>query len=238
MLDVTTGPWWNHNVSTAPSELEAFVEFADNPEARCPCVLLLDTSSSMEGEPILALNHGLKAFKADLCKDPLASRRVEVAVVTFDSEVRVVQDFVTADQFEPPGLLTHGETLMGSGIGKALDMVAARKAQYRFAGVLYYRPWIFMITDGEPQGEPPEVVAQAAQRVRQEEEQKKIAFFAVGVEKANMTKLSEIAVRTPVKLRGLGFVEMFVWLSRSTQVVLHSKTDEQVALPPPGWGVV
>ena len=192
----------------------------------------------MEGEPILALNQGLKAFREDLCKDSLASRRVEVAVITFDSEVNVVQDFVTADQFEPPGLLAQGSTLMGSGIGKALDMIAARKARYRAAGVLYYRPWVFMITDGEPQGEPNEVVAQVAQRIRQEEDQKRIAFFAVGVEKANMAKLSEIAVRTPVKLRGLNFVEMFVWLSRSTQLVLHSKINEQLALPPPGWGAV
>ena len=27
-------------------------EFADNPEPRCPCVLLLDTSKSMSGEPM------------------------------------------------------------------------------------------------------------------------------------------------------------------------------------------
>ena len=30
------------------------VEFAENQEPRCPCVLLLDTSGSMEGRPIAA----------------------------------------------------------------------------------------------------------------------------------------------------------------------------------------
>jgi len=225
-------------VSTASSQLEASVEFADNPEARCPCVLLLDTSSSMEGEPILALNQGLRAFKEDICKDSLASRRVEVAVVTFDSEVRVVQDFVTADQFDPPGLTAQGSTLMGSAIKKALDMIATRKAQYKAAGVLYYRPWVFMITDGEPHGEPDELLQQAAKRVHEEEEAKRVAFFAVGVERANMARLNQFVVRTPVKLRGLNFVEMFVWLSRSAQAVSHSKMSEQVALPPQGWGTV
>jgi len=29
-------------------------EFADNPEPRCPCLLLLDTSHSMQGSPIAA----------------------------------------------------------------------------------------------------------------------------------------------------------------------------------------
>ena len=65
--------------------LDEAVEFAENPEARCPCVLLLDTSGSMQGTPIDALNEGLYALKEDLMKNSLASRRVEVAVVTFNS---------------------------------------------------------------------------------------------------------------------------------------------------------
>lgn len=225
-------------MNESPTQLEVSVEFADNLEARCPCVLLLDTSSSMQGEPILALNQGLRVFKDDLCRDTLASRRVEVAVITFDSEVRLVQDFVTADQFEPPALEATGSTLMGSAMQRALDLIAARKAQYKAAGVLYYRPWVFMITDGEPHGEPEELLSYVAQRVHEEEERKHVAFFAVGVENANMSRLSKLVVRTPVKLRGLNFVEMFVWLSRSAQAVSHSRTDEQVALPPPGWGTV
>jgi uncharacterized protein with von Willebrand factor type A (vWA) domain len=31
-------------------------DFALNPEPRCPCLLLLDTSGSMEGAPIAELN--------------------------------------------------------------------------------------------------------------------------------------------------------------------------------------
>lgn len=222
------------NVTT----LEEAVEFAENPEPRCPCVLLLDTSGSMSGAPIAALNEGLRAFKNDLVKDPLASRRVEVAVITFDSQVQIVQDFVTADQFEPPGLMAGGATLMGSAIHQALDLIQARKSQYRANGIAYYRPWVFLITDGEPQGEPDEIVAQAAQRIHDDEENRRVAFFSVGVEGANMDRLRQIAVRAPVKLIGLNFVEMFVWLSRSTQAVSHSRTDDQVALPPPGWGTV
>jgi len=225
-------------VTTEPIKLEDAVEFAENPEPRCPCVLLLDTSGSMRGEPIGALSEGLRAFKEDLMKDPLASRRVELAVVTFDSDVKVVQDFVTVDQFVPPELAAQGQTFMGSAIHKALDMIQTRKSTYRANGVAYYRPWVFMITDGEPQGEPESVVQQAAQRLKNDEANKRVAFFAVGVESANMSKLAELVVRAPVKLIGLNFVEMFVWLSRSMEKVAQSKTDEQVALPPPGWGTV
>lgn len=219
-------------------KLDEAVEFAENPEPRCPCVLLLDTSGSMQGPALDALNQGLKSFKDDLIKDSLAARRVEVAIVTFNNDIRVEQDFVTADQFEPPLLKAQGMTYMGGAIQQALDLIQSRKAQYRANGVAYYRPWVFMITDGAPQGEPEDVVAKAAQRLREDENNKHVAFFAVGVENADMERLSEIVVRTPVKLKGLNFVEMFLWLSASMSAVSHSKIDDQVALPPPGWGTV
>ncbi len=218
--------------------LDEVVEFAENPEPRCPCVLLLDTSGSMQGDAIAALNQGLETFKEELTKNTLASRRVEVAIVTFDSQVQVVQDFVTADQFQPPVLTAQGLTTMGAGIHKALDLLQERKAQYRSHGIAYYRPWVFMITDGEPQGEFEDVIEQAAQRLHMDETNKRVAFFSVGVENANMARLGQIGVRTPLKLKGLNFVEMFVWLSASMSAVSHSKVDDQVALPPIGWGSV
>ncbi len=218
--------------------LDEAVEFAENPEPRCPCVLLLDTSGSMQGAPINALNEGLRTFKDDLIKNSLASRRVEVAVVTFDCDINVVQDFVTAEEFDPPTLTAQGLTHIGAAIHKALDITQTRKAQYRANGVAYYRPWIFMITDGEPQGEQEGVVEQVAQRLKDDEANKRVAFFTVGVENANMTSLSQISVRAPIKLKGLNFTEVFLWLSASMSAVSHSKLDEQVALPPVGWGAI
>jgi uncharacterized protein YegL len=221
-----------------PLRLEDAVEFAENPEPRCPCVLLLDTSGSMSGTPIEALNAGLQTFGDELNKDDLARKRVEVAIVTFNSQVSVIQDFVTADRFEAPILKAQGLTSMGTGIDRALNLIADRKLQYRNNGVTYYRPWVFLITDGEPQGEPEGAIDRAISRIRDEENSKRVAFFAVGVESANMKRLGEIVVRTPLKLKGLNFRELFIWLSASMQRVSNSKPDEQVPLPPPGWGEV
>jgi uncharacterized protein YegL len=217
------------------SRLEDAVEFAENPEPRCPCVLLLDTSGSMKGEPLEAMAAGLEAFRYDLSVDPLAARRVEVAVVTFDSGVRVLQDFTSPDRLETPHLSAQGLTHMGEAIHVALDMVEERKTRYRQFGVAYYRPWVFMVTDGEPQGEMPELVDRAALRIRDAEAAKQVAFFAVGVDNANLQKLQAIAVRAPLRLKGLDFTEMFVWLSRSMQSVAHSRPDEQIRLAPTGW---
>lgn len=226
------------NVMTDTLTLDEVVEFAENPEPRCPCVLLLDTSGSMQGNAIEALNQGLLSLKDELLKNSIASRRVEIAIVSFDSHINVVQDFVIADQFNPPILTAQGLTSMGAGIHKALDMVQERKSLYRANGIAYYRPWVFMITDGEPQGEMDHLVEQAAIRLQDDEANKRVAFFSVGVENANMMRLNQIAVRTPLKLKGLNFIEMFVWLSASMSAVSHSQIDEQIALPPIGWGSI
>ena len=58
-------------------------EFADNPEPRCPCLLLLDVSGSMGGQPITELNAGLTTFQNELVSDQLAMKRVEVGIITF-----------------------------------------------------------------------------------------------------------------------------------------------------------
>ena len=58
----------------------ASVEFAENPEPRCACILLLDTSGSMNGPPIQQFNLGLRSFKDELLSDSLAAKRVEIAV--------------------------------------------------------------------------------------------------------------------------------------------------------------
>jgi uncharacterized protein YegL len=50
-----------------------------------------------------------------------------------------------------------------------------------------------------------------------------------------MQRLAEIAVRPPLKLDGLKFVELFVWLSQSQKRVSASKVGEQTGLPPVGW---
>ena len=111
-------------------------EFADNPEPRCPCLLLLDTSGSMSGKPITELNEGLKALGDDLRADSLASKRVELAIVSF-GPVNVELDFTSATQFFPPELRASGDTPMGAAIVNGLELLKARKASYKTEFMLY-----------------------------------------------------------------------------------------------------
>jgi uncharacterized protein YegL len=160
----------------------ALPEFVDNPEPRCPVILLCDTSGSMAGEPIKALKEGLAAFQNDVYRDEIASLRVEVALVSF-GPVRLAQDFVTIDNFTPPQLTADGVTPMGEAIEYALDLLEKRKETYKTNGIQYYRPWVFLITDGAPT----DSWQNAAYRVREAEAQRRL--------------LSELFTKTIKKVR-------------------------------------
>ncbi|WP_353931725.1 VWA domain-containing protein [Okeanomitos corallinicola TIOX110] len=212
-----------------------YAEFADNPEPRCPVVLLLDISGSMSGSPIDQLNAGVATFKQEIEQDATASLRVEVAIITFGGTANLIQDFVTIDQFNPPHLTASGSTSMGAAIQMALREVENRKTEYKNNGIQYYQPWVFLITDGGPT----DSWQSAAQQVRQADADRKISFFAVGVQGANMNILSQIAPPNtpPLMLDGLRFADLFRWLSDSMKRVSSSKVGTtQVSLPPvSGW---
>jgi uncharacterized protein YegL len=230
-----------------PETLLDQAEFADNPEPRCPVVLLLDTSGSMKGQPIQELNEGLRAFNSAVKVDRLASLRVEVAIVTFGGTVQAIdvrsgtgrpidfdaqQAFVTVDAFQPPTLAARGGTPMGSAVRRALELLRERKEVYKQNSLDYFRPWMFLITDGQPTDE----WKSAAQQVKEEETRKGVLFFGVGVEGADMGTLTRFSdQRQPLQLKGLAFEELFQWLSKSLSAVAHSKPGEMVPLPAVGW---
>lgn len=214
-------------------------EFLENPENRCPVVLLLDTSASMEGDPIRALNEGLATFKFDVEQDEIASLRVEVAIITFGDNVSLYQSFVTIDDFTAPVLQTAGKTPLGRAMELGLEVLEERKKAYKEAGIGYYRPWMFLITDGAPTDG--EIWKKAAANMQGMVRQNKLAFFTVGVEGADQEILSAIAPEQfpPFRLRDLEFSALFKWLSASVRRVSVGHVGlEMLALPASqGWVV-
>jgi len=196
--------------------------------------LLSDSLARHTVKPIDELNAGLVAFQRELLVDDLAVKRIEVAVITF-GPVKLLSDFQSPDLFRPPRLAAEGDTPLGAAIEKAVELITARKAAYKQNGISYYRPWIFLITDGEPTDN----WQRAAQLVRAGEQSKAFAFFAIGVEGAKFDVLSQISPRQPLWLNGLQFREMFRWLSASLSAVSRSSPGDEITLKNPaspgGW---
>lgn len=230
----------------------------DNPDPRVACVLLLDTSGSMMGQPIAELNKGLVAFGQDILEDPLARKRTEVLVISFGGGVHIDPHFLEAQQFQPPTLTAMGHTPIAEALLAALQAVDQQKTVYKNAGLEYYRPWLIVMTDGTPT-DTPDVIANALQSLHEAQERKAVTVFPIGIgDDADMGFLNQLSTqRQAVKLRELeAFTVFFKWLSASMAQVSASSThgsDDakaaarteqvgQIALPdatgPAGWATV
>jgi len=222
----------------------ASLSLFDNPATRCPVALLLDTSSSMAGRPIEALNDGFVSFIREVMADECARFAVELAVVTFGGGATIAQPFTPMagadlDRSRLPVFTASGDTPMGAALTAALAMLEERKRFYRDHGIPYYQPWMVLLTDGAPTDE----VAEASRTVHRLCADRKLVFFGVGVgDGANMDRLGAICPpnRPPRRLQGLRFAEFFQWLSRSMASVSRSAgPDARVALPPAdGWAAI
>ena len=198
-------------------------------EPHMACVLLLDTSGSMEGEPIKSLNEAINNFKEQTSTDDLARKRVDVAIVEFNSHAKVVQEFVPLPQMQPVELKAGGLTAMGEGINLAIDLVKDRNRFYATMGTPCFKPWIFMITDGAPTDD----IEEAKARILEEEskgEHGKLKFWSVGVPGYSKETLTSLSKRV-IESKEASFKDIFNWLSESMVTISVSKVGENPALP-------
>ena len=205
----------------------------ENFEQKCLCVLVLDTSYSMDDGSIDELNAGLKRFQDELLKDKTTRDRLEVAIVTFDSDVKTIQQPALLTDFSMPTLVCNGSTCMIDGISEAIDIVENRKQYYKSHGIPYYRPWIVMMTDGYPDSD--QDVDGMSSRIKDAHQHKEFVFMGVGVgDSISEDVLKQLAQSDfpPMKMQAVKFCEFFTWLSNSMSGVSNS-TGTDVTIPNP-----
>ena len=128
------------------------VALHNNTSQRLPCVLILDCSGSMDGEPIDELNVGLRVLEGELKNDDIASQRVQILVIQYGmtDSAEVLVDWTDAMSFTSPHLIANGSSPMGIAVRLALQKLEEQKVRYRTNGIAYNRPWVFLLTDGAP----------------------------------------------------------------------------------------
>lgn len=197
-----------------------------NPAPRCPVVLLLDVSGSMEGEPLKELNAGVQQFFRETSDDETASMSVEAEVITYGGEVKIAVPFSPIHEAVVPTLESNGCTPMGEALRLASKELSARRRLYKNQGIASYKPWVILMTDGMPNDD----WRKAAEEMKSLGEQRKITYIGIGIgEQADFNTLREIlpAQPGPVKLKGLCFKEFFRWLTDSLKSVSASSVAEQ-----------
>lgn len=215
---------------TMPADMP---DYTANPNQRTPCILVLDASASMEGEPIEELNQGLRDFIEDLQNDPTASSRVQVAAICVGGPsggADVIMDWTDASDLQPFELTAANLTPLGTGMSKALDMIEAQKEDFRANGINYTRPWLVMMSDGAPNDDGWE---QAARKAREAEADKKCVIYPLAVGEARRDVLQEFAETPVARLDGYKFRQFFKWLSNSMSAVSGKAPGDQAQLPPP-----
>lgn len=212
-------------------------ELVENPTARVPVCLVLDTSGSMSGSPIDELNEGVQLFFEAVQSDDVAKYSAEIAIVTFGGSANKILDFASIDNQAIPVLSAGGGTPMNDGVNMALDLLDQRKEEYKSYGVQYYQPWMVLMTDGAPDSYP----SSAIQRTVDLVEKKKLSIFPIGIgSSADMTMLQNFSpTKPPLKLKGLNFKAFFEWLSQSVTRVSQSVPGDAIVLDVNGiskWG--
>ncbi|PSJ32144.1 von Willebrand factor type A domain-containing protein [Peptostreptococcus russellii] len=216
-------------------------DLVNNPTARVPVCLCLDTSGSMGGMPIDELNEGVRLFYEAIREDETALYSAEVSIVTFGGAAQCIVDFASLKvQPNAPTLTANGMTPMGEAVNMGLDLLEQRKDEYKDRGVDYYQPWLVLMTDGAPNGDSAEL-SRAINRTVDLVNQKKLTVFPIGIgSDADMGVLAQFSPkRPPLKLQGLKFREFFAWLSKSVSKTSQSTPGESVKLDVEGikgWG--
>lgn len=118
-------------------------------KTKCLCILVIDTSNSMNANNAIAeLNDSLKRFKEVIMQDCVTKSMLELGIITFDSDVKVVQQPDKLTNVEMPRLRAQGFSLLVPAIEEAQKLVEKREEYYKIRAIPYYKPRIIVITDG------------------------------------------------------------------------------------------
>lgn len=203
-------------------------ELTENPTARVPVCLALDTSGSMNGAKLLELNAAIRTFFDTVRTDDMASISVEIAVVTFGGSATKVMDFAGVNRQKVPVLDAEGATPMGAGVSLSLDMLEQVKRQYSKVGDDYFQPWLVLMTDGESTDD----ITQVALRCREMVSQRKLTVFPIAIGKdANLETLSAFSPNLPpLRMESTDLRRFFAWLSMSaSSATSHNPGDAKAA---------
>ncbi len=201
---------------------------------RLPLYLLLDTSGSMFGEPIQALNNSLSVLVNALRMDPVAVECLWVSIITFDKEVKELFPLTELQHLQIPEITCppSGPTMTGKALSFLIEKVSkdVRKSTPQQKGD--WLPLLIILTDGK--ASDTQLFEEASREIR------KLQFGAIlacaAGQLSDYTQLQFITDQV-IRLESLdrdSLANFFVWISDT--IKQNSKSigkEEKVQLPTP-----
>jgi uncharacterized protein YegL len=195
---------------------------------------LLDTSGSMHGEPIQALNNGFNGLISMLRTDPQAMDSLHISVITFDKDVKNIVPLTDLANFQPVEIKCpkSGPTHTGEALEQLWSLVRKELIKGTTERKADWKPLLFIFTDGKPSD---------IQKYRDYIPKIKALDFGIIVgcaagPKAEISFLRELT-NDVVKLDTTDantLTTFFTWVSSSLEIGSKSQgTGTSVSLPPP-----
>jgi uncharacterized protein YegL len=119
---------------------------------RLPVYILIDTSGSMQGEPIESVKVGLSDMIASLRLDPYALETAYISIITYDKEVKQILPLTALEDLQLPEITVPGSgpTFMGAALNLLCDRYDAEVNMGSHEQKGDWMPLLFVLTDGKP----------------------------------------------------------------------------------------
>ena len=202
---------------------------------RLPVYLLIDTSGSMKGEPIESVKVGIESMIATLRQDPYALETVNISIITYDREVKVLLPLTPLEDLQLPDITTpeSGPTFTGAALEKLCEQLDAEVILSTPERKGDWLPLLFIMTDGHPSDI---MLYNQMVPIVKKRQFAGIIACAAGM-KAKIEPLKQLTdqVYSLDTMDSTSFKKFFKWVSVLIEVGNKSvgATDELVLPPPP-----
>lgn len=202
---------------------------------RLPVYLLIDTSGSMKGEPIESVKVGIESMIATLRQDPYALETVNISIITFDKDIKVLLSLTSLEEFQLPDIETpdSGPTHTGAALERLCYQVEQEVTLSTPERKGDWMPLLFIMTDGHPSD------IMVYNQIVPEVKKKKFASIiacAAGM-KAKIDPLKQLTdqVYSLDTMDSSSFKKFFKWVSDLIEIGNKSigATDELILPSPP-----
>ena len=203
---------------------------------RLPIYIAIDTSGSMNGEPISSVNVGLQAMIHALRQDPHALDTVHLSIVTFDNEVKEIFPLMPLEEVQLPEITCpkSGATNLGAGLELVIQRMQRDVVKSSAEVKGDWRPMLFLMTDGAPSDTA--LFNEMVVKIKNCDFGRIIACAAGPRAKESFLKQITDTVVSLDTTDSAAFSSFFKWVSASVEqssVGIGAGADTASPLPPP-----
>lgn len=115
---------------------------------RLPVYILIDTSTSMRGEPIEAVRVGLQSLLDSLTCDPYALETVCLSIITYNTNVQQLFPLTEVYKIHLPEMIAKGRSALGEALLLLADKVKEEVRKNTPTAKGDWKPLLFILSDG------------------------------------------------------------------------------------------